>query len=46
VRLEPPGGERELSEFAGRILSRVMDRNKPLWDIHVVDRASRMGVER
>jgi diacylglycerol O-acyltransferase / wax synthase len=37
VRLDPPGGERELSELAGRILSQVMDRNKPLWDIHVVE---------
>jgi diacylglycerol O-acyltransferase / wax synthase len=37
VRLNPPGGEWELSELAGRILSQVMDRNKPLWDIHVVE---------
>jgi len=37
VRLEPPGGEAELSALAGRILSQVMDRGKPLWDIHVVE---------
>jgi diacylglycerol O-acyltransferase / wax synthase len=37
VRLDPPGGETQLSELAGRILSQVMDRNKPLWDIHVVE---------
>jgi len=37
VRLEPPGGEAQLEALAGRILSQVMDRNKPLWDIHVVE---------
>ena len=37
VRLEPPGGEAELEELAGRILSQVMDRRRPLWDIHVVE---------
>ena len=37
VRLEPPGGEAELEDLAGRILSQVMDRSKPLWDIYVVD---------
>jgi len=37
VQLDPPGGEAQLSALAGRILSQVMDRNKPLWDIHVVE---------
>ena len=37
VQLDSPGGEAELSALAGRILSQVMDRNKPLWDIHVVE---------
>src|SRR5215469_7130707 len=37
VRLDPPGDEAQLSELAGRILSQVMDREKPLWDIHVVE---------
>jgi len=37
VRLDPPGGEAELEALAGRILSQVMDRDKPLWDIHVVE---------
>jgi diacylglycerol O-acyltransferase len=32
-----PGGETELSELEGRTLSQVMDRQKPLWDIHVVE---------
>jgi len=37
VRLEPPGGEAELEAFASRMLSQVMDRRKPLWDIHVIE---------
>jgi diacylglycerol O-acyltransferase len=37
VTLDPPGGEIELQELAGRILSQLLDRSKPLWDVHVVD---------
>lgn len=37
VRVAPPGGKAELEDLAGQILGRVMDRSKPLWDIHVVD---------
>jgi diacylglycerol O-acyltransferase / wax synthase len=37
VRLEPPGGRAEFEALAGRVLTQVMDRRKPLWDIHVVD---------
>ncbi len=37
VSLDPPGGEAELEALAGRILSQLLDRSKPLWDIHVVD---------
>ena len=37
VTLDPPGGEAELEDLAGRILSQLLDRSKPLWDIHVVD---------
>ncbi|SPE26661.1 Diacylglycerol O-acyltransferase [Candidatus Sulfopaludibacter sp. SbA3] len=36
VEVEAPGGEAELSALAGRILSQVMDRSKPLWEIYVV----------
>lgn len=36
VRLARPGGDAELEALAGRILSQVMDRSKPLWDVHVV----------
>jgi WS/DGAT/MGAT family acyltransferase len=37
VRLEPPGGQPELEALAGRLLSQVLDRGKPLWEIHVVE---------
>lgn len=37
VELPAPGGECELEALAGRLLGQVMDRNKPLWSIHVVD---------
>jgi diacylglycerol O-acyltransferase / wax synthase len=37
VRLDRPGGQAELEALSGRIVSRLMDRSKPLWDIHVVD---------
>jgi len=32
-----PGGREELEALVSRILSQVMDRGKPLWDIHVID---------
>jgi diacylglycerol O-acyltransferase len=37
VKLPAPGGEAELEALASRLLSRVLDRRKPLWEIHVVD---------
>ncbi len=37
VTLALPGGEAELQELAGRILSELLDRDKPLWEVHVVD---------
>jgi diacylglycerol O-acyltransferase len=37
VRLDPPGGQGQLEVLVGRILSQLMDRSKPLWDLHVVD---------
>jgi hypothetical protein len=37
VRLAPPAGEAELEALAGRLLSQVLDRDKPLWEIHVVE---------
>jgi diacylglycerol O-acyltransferase len=37
VRLAPPGSEKQLSELAGQVFTPLMDRNKPLWDVTVVD---------
>lgn len=36
LQADAPGGEAELIELAGRILTPVMDRSKPLWDIYLV----------
>ncbi len=35
--LPSPGGEEQLEALAGRILGQVMDRNKPLWEIHIIE---------
>ena len=37
VSLAAPGGEDQLEALAGRLFSQVLDRNKPLWEIYVVD---------
>lgn len=37
VSLDLPGGQAQLEALVGRILSQLMDRSKPLWDLHVVD---------
>ena len=37
VKLDPPGTEQQLSELAGQIFTPLMDRNKPLWDLTIVD---------
>lgn len=31
-------GENELAEIAGKLLTGVMDRRKPLWELHVVEK--------
>jgi WS/DGAT/MGAT family acyltransferase len=36
VKIDAPGSERELIELAGRILTPMMERSKPLWDIYLV----------
>jgi diacylglycerol O-acyltransferase / wax synthase len=35
--LPSPGGEAELAEFAGEVISRQLDRSKPLWEMYVVE---------
>lgn len=35
--IEPPGTECELRKIAGELLSQTLDRNHPLWEIHVLD---------
>jgi diacylglycerol O-acyltransferase / wax synthase len=36
IKLDSPGTEAELVKLAGRIFTPLMDRSKPLWDIHMV----------
>lgn len=35
--LPAPGGDRELAEFAAEVHSRPLDRNRPLWEMYVVE---------
>jgi diacylglycerol O-acyltransferase / wax synthase len=35
--LPAPGGEAELAEYAAEVLSRPLDRTRPLWEIHLVE---------
>jgi diacylglycerol O-acyltransferase / wax synthase len=37
VRLEPPGSDAQLSALSGQIFTPLMDRNRPLWDLTVID---------
>jgi WS/DGAT/MGAT family acyltransferase len=37
VRLERPGDEHALRRLASRILSQPLDRNRPLWEIWIID---------
>src|SRR3954447_6782629 len=35
--LPPPGGEEELRALAGRVFSQRLDRDKPLWEVWIVE---------
>ena len=36
LQIDAPGGEKELIDLAGRVLTPMMERHKPLWDIYLV----------
>lgn len=38
--LPSPAGDAELEDLAGRLFSQVMDRNKPLWQVYIVNEMS------
>ena len=37
ARLPAPGGEAELADYVAREAARVMDRTRPLWELHLVE---------
>jgi WS/DGAT/MGAT family acyltransferase len=37
VRLPPPGDQAALEAYVGRLMSRPLDRARPLWELHLVE---------
>lgn len=37
VTIDPPGSEAQLMDLAAKIFAGMLDRSKPLWEIHVVE---------
>ncbi|MDZ4670292.1 MAG: wax ester/triacylglycerol synthase family O-acyltransferase [Phototrophicales bacterium] len=37
LRLESPGNEEQLRQLAGRLISSPLNRDKPLWEMHVIE---------
>src|SRR5258708_20081731 len=37
LALPRPGGTRELLDVVGRLHSRVLDRNRPLWEVYIIE---------
>jgi diacylglycerol O-acyltransferase / wax synthase len=37
IALPSPGGQAELEEFVSRFVSRPLDKNRPLWELYIVE---------